>query len=56
MLFGPKLRLLTGISKATCDLVLYAFLEGTNTSFTWNGEVLFQYLKTFISLDSLAPI
>ena len=49
MLYWPKLPLLRGISKAICDLVLYIFLGGTNSSFTHNHEVPFQYWKTFLS-------
>ena len=29
--FWPKLLYLKGISKVTCDLVSYVFLEGTNS-------------------------
>ena len=29
-----------------CDLVIYVFREDTKSSFTQNGEVPFQYLKT----------
>ena len=36
MLFWPKLLFVKGISKATCDLVLCVFLEGTKRSFTYN--------------------
>ena len=49
MLYLPKLLFLKGISKTIRNLVLYIFREGRKSSFTWNGEVPFQYLKTFIA-------
>ena len=47
MPFWPTLLYFKGISKAIFDLVLYVFFEGTKSSFTYNGEVPFQELKTF---------
>lgn len=32
-----------------CDLVLFVFLEDTNSSFSYNCEVPFQYLKIFVT-------
>ena len=34
ILFWPKLFFLKGICKGICDIVLYVFLQGTNSSFT----------------------
>ena len=56
MLFRPKLLFLRGISKAICGLVLYTFLEGTNCSFIYNGEVPFLLSSHFLSLNSLVPV
>ena len=44
-----KLLFLKGVFKAICDLVLNPLLERTNSSFTYNGEVHLQYLKTFVA-------
>ena len=49
--FCTRLLFLKGISRAIYDLVLYIFLEGTKSSFTQNGEVPFQYLKTFVTIS-----
>ena len=66
-----QVTFLQGTSKAICDLVLYVFLEEIKSSFTYNGELPFQKLKTFVAmrcsnlsfagsrfifLNSLAPI
>ena len=48
MLLWPKLLFLKGISKATSDLILCVFLEGTNSSFTKNDEVRCLDLKFFM--------
>ena len=50
MLFSPKLLFLKDISKVICDLVLYMFLDGTNSSFAYSNEVTFKYLKTFVAI------
>ena len=50
MFFCTRLHSLKGISKAIYDLVLNVFLEGTKSSFTQNGEVPFQYIKTFVAM------
>ena len=43
------LLFLRGTSNATCDLVLYIFLEKTSSSFTKNGEVPFHVIKAFVA-------
>ena len=48
MPFWTKLLFFKGISRAICNLVLYVLLKGTKISFIQNGEVSFQYLKTFL--------
>ena len=37
-----KVTFFKAISKAICILVLNVFLEGTKSSFTYNGQVSFQ--------------
>ena len=48
--FGLRYFFFQRISKAICELVLYVFFEGTKSSFTYNGEVPFQELKTFATI------
>ena len=71
MLYWPKWLFFKVFSEAICDLVIYIFLERTKSSFTYNGEVPFQWLENFVAmrcstlffvgsqfifLNSLAPI